>query len=80
MSPPRLPAPLLKAGADATLPTVRLARRVRRLEEGVRENALLAVPLEEQVARIEQSLVPALEVATSRAARGSSVDTQQETP
>jgi hypothetical protein len=34
---------------------------VRRIEEGVRENALLAGPLEEQVARIERSLVPVLE-------------------
>ncbi|HEX3297591.1 MAG TPA: hypothetical protein VHR85_12315 [Nocardioides sp.] len=56
---------VIKKGTDAALPTVRLARRVRRLEEGVRENALLAVPLEEQVARIEQSLVPLLE-ATQR--------------
>ena len=54
---------VLRKGTDAALPTVRLARRVRRLEEGVRENALLAVPLEEQVARIEQSLVPLLEAA-----------------
>jgi hypothetical protein len=51
---------LLTKGADATLPTVRLARRVRRLEEGVRENALLAEPLERQVAELEQSLVPLL--------------------
>ena len=56
---------VIKKGTDAALPTVRLARRVRRLEEGVRENALLAVPLEEQVARIEQSLVGLLE-ATQR--------------
>ena len=65
---------LLKTGADTALPTVRLTRRVRRLEEGVRENALLAVPLEEQVATIEQSLVPHLEAAqeraTQRAGRG----------
>jgi hypothetical protein len=54
---------VLRKGTDAALPTVRLARRVRRLEEGVRENALLAVPLEEHVARIEQSLVPLLEAA-----------------
>lgn len=54
---------VLKKGTDAALPTVRLARRVRRLEDGVRENALLAVPLEEHVARIEQSLVPLLEAA-----------------
>jgi hypothetical protein len=52
---------LLTAGADAAVPTVRLTRRVRRIEEGVRENALLAGPLEEQVARIERSLVPLLE-------------------
>jgi hypothetical protein len=42
---------------------------VRRLEEGVRENALLAIPLEEHVARIEQSLVPLLEAATRAGAQ-----------
>lgn len=52
---------LLRTGADSTLPTVRLSLRVRRLEEGVRENALLAEPLAELVDRIEQSLVPLLE-------------------
>lgn len=57
---------LLKTGADAALPTVRLTRRVRRLEEGVRENAVLAGPLEDQVARIEQSLVPVLEASVRR--------------
>jgi hypothetical protein len=57
---------LLKTGADAALPTVRLTRRVRRLEEGVRENAVLAEPLEDQVARIEQGLVPVLEAAVRR--------------
>jgi hypothetical protein len=67
VSPSRL-TPALKTGADATLPSVRLARRVRRLEEGVRENAMLAGPLEELVARIERSLVPVLEAATSRPA------------
>lgn len=60
----------LTAGADAAVPTVRLSRRLRRVEEGVRENALLAGPLEEQVARIEQSLVAVLEAATTRGARG----------
>ena len=60
---------VLKKGTDAALPTVRLARRVRRLEEGVRENALLAVPLEEHVARIEQSLVPLLEAAAGAGAQ-----------
>jgi hypothetical protein len=55
---------LLTTGADSALRTVRLSRRVRRLEEGVQENALLAGPLEEHVARIEQSLVPLL-AATS---------------
>jgi hypothetical protein len=60
---------LLKTGADAALPTVRLTLRVRRLEEGVRENALLAGPLEAQVVRLEQSLVPLLE-ATDRRRRG----------
>jgi hypothetical protein len=59
---------LLKEATDVALPTVRLARRVRRLEEGVRENALLAVALEEQVARIEQSLVPVLDAAERRPA------------
>jgi hypothetical protein len=59
----------LRKGTDAALPTVRLARRVRRLEEGVRENALLAIPLEEHVARIEQSLVPLLEAATRAGAQ-----------
>ena len=52
---------LLKTGADAALPTVRLGVRVRRLEEGVRENALLAAPLEDLVDEVEQSLVPLLE-------------------
>lgn len=60
-------SPLLTAGADAALPSVRLARRVRRLEEGVRENAVLATALEAQVAAIEQSLVPVLEAAARRA-------------
>jgi hypothetical protein len=59
----KAPRELLRNGTDVALPTVRLGRRVARLEEGVRENALLAVPLEEQVARIEQSLVPVLEAA-----------------
>jgi hypothetical protein len=54
---------LLKVGADTALPTVRLHLRVRRLEEGVRENALLAGPLEEHVSRIEQSLVPVLQAS-----------------
>jgi hypothetical protein len=57
---------LLKVGADAAVPTVRLHRRVRRLEEAVRENALLAGPLEEHVSRIEQSLVPVLEASDRR--------------
>jgi hypothetical protein len=56
----------LKTGADAALPTVRLTRRVRRLEAGVRENAVLAEPLVDQVARIERSLVPVLEAAVRR--------------
>ena len=60
---------LTRAG-DVALPTVRLARRVTRLEEGVRENALLAPLLEDQVAAIEQSLVPALEAAERRGRRG----------
>jgi hypothetical protein len=54
---------LLKTGADAALPTVRLTRRIRRLEEGIRENELLAGPLEDLVADLEQSLVPRLEAA-----------------
>ncbi len=45
---------------------MRLTRRVRRLEEGVRENELLAGPLEELVVGIEQSLVPLLESAERR--------------
>jgi hypothetical protein len=57
----RAPRELLSRGTDVALPVVRLGRRVHRLEEAVRENALLAVPLEEQVARLEQSLVPVLE-------------------
>lgn len=60
---------LLKTGTDLTLPTVRLGRRVRRLEEGVRENAVLAVPLEEHVARLEQTVVPLLEAAAEARAR-----------
>ena len=55
---------VLKKGTDAALPTVRLARRVRRLEEGVRENAV-----EEHVARIEQSLLPLLEAAAGAGAQ-----------
>jgi hypothetical protein len=61
---------LLKTGADAALPTVRLTRRVRRLEEGVRENAVLAEPLEAQVVRLEQALVPVLEAAREAAEAG----------
>lgn len=60
----------LTRATDVALPTVRLARRVARLEEGVRENALLAPLLESQVAAIEQSLVPLLEVAVQRRSRG----------
>jgi hypothetical protein len=60
----RHPRELLKEAADHAVPTVRLTRRVRRLEEGVRENALLAGPLEERVAGLEQSLVPLLEQAS----------------
>ena len=63
MRPPR---ELLKKGTETALPTVRLARRISRLEEGVRENALLAVPLERQVTELEQSLVPVLEAAARR--------------
>ncbi|MGN6779905.1 MAG: hypothetical protein ACTHJH_00195 [Marmoricola sp.] len=63
MRPPR---ELLKKGTETALPTVRLARRISRLEEGIRENALLASPLERQVAQIEQSLVPVLEAAARR--------------
>ena len=66
MRPPR---ELLKEGTEVALPTVRLGQRVSRLEESVRENALLAVALEEQVARIEQSLVPVLESASRRRRR-----------
>jgi hypothetical protein len=71
---------LLTEGADSALRTVRLTRRVNRLEEGVRENALLAGPLEEQVARIEQSLVPLLDAAhpdgtASGTASGTPTDT-----
>jgi hypothetical protein len=62
--------PRLTAGADAALPSVRLGRRVRRLQEGVRENAVLAVPLEAQVVAIEQSLVPLLEASVRRAGSG----------
>lgn len=60
---------LLKTGADAALPTVRLGVRVRRLEEGVRENALLAGPLEDLVDEVEQSLVPLLESVQANAGR-----------
>ncbi|HEY3528485.1 MAG TPA: hypothetical protein VGK78_05000 [Nocardioides sp.] len=68
----RSPRELLRKGSEAALPTVRIGRRVRRLEEGVRENALLAVPLEEQVGRIEQSLVPLLEATQPSSAKPSS--------
>jgi hypothetical protein len=43
---------------------------VRRLEEGVRENAVLAEPLEAQVVRLEQALVPVLEAAREAAEAG----------
>lgn len=56
----------LRKGTELALPTVRLGRRVRRLEEGVRENALLARPLERQVARLEQELVGVLEAGLRR--------------
>lgn len=67
MTPSR---PTLTGVADAAVPTVRLARRLARLEEGARENAVLAIPLETQVARLEQSLVPLLEAQESRSGRG----------
>jgi hypothetical protein len=60
----------VKRATDVALPTVRLARRVARLEEGVRENALLEAPLEVRVAELEQSLVPVLEAAARRGSRG----------
>lgn len=66
----RSPKEVLRTGADVAVPTARLSRRVRRLEEGIRENALLAVPLEAQVARLEQSLVPVLEADEARTRRG----------
>ena len=52
-----------------SLPRQRLSRRVRRLEEAVRENALLAAPLERRVTHLEQSLVPLLEAAVARSSR-----------
>jgi hypothetical protein len=60
----------MTAHADTAVPTVRLTRRVRRIAEGVRENALLAGPLEEHVARIERSLLPVLEAASRPGVRG----------
>lgn len=60
MRPPR---ELLRSGARVAVPTYPLARRVASLEVAVRENAELAVPLAEQVTRLEQSLLPLLEPA-----------------
>ena len=60
----------MTAHADTAVPTVRLTRRVRRIAEGIRENALLAGALEEHVARIEQSLLPVLEAASPSGVRG----------
>jgi hypothetical protein len=62
----RLSGETFKKGTDLALPTIRLGRRVRRLEEGVRENALLAEPLERQVAGLEQRLVRLLEAGARR--------------
>jgi hypothetical protein len=56
----------LMKGTHLALPTVRLGRRVRRVEESVRENALLAEPLERQVAAIEQHVVRLLEANARR--------------
>jgi len=56
----------LRKGTHLALPTVRLGRRVRRVEESVRENALLAEPLEEQVAALEQHVVRLLEASARR--------------
>jgi hypothetical protein len=60
----------VRKGTDTALPTVRLARRIGRLEEGARENAMLAVALERQVAQLEQSLLPVLEALARRGASG----------
>jgi hypothetical protein len=60
------PGGAFKKGTDLALPTVRLGRRVRRLEESVRENALLAEPLERQVAGLEQQVVRLLEAGVRR--------------
>ncbi|HEX3221614.1 MAG TPA: hypothetical protein VHR35_03530 [Nocardioides sp.] len=64
MRPPR---ELLRSGARVAVPTYPLARRVASLEVAVRENAALAVPLAEQVRRLEQSLLPLLEPARDSA-------------
>lgn len=61
---------LLRAGARIAVPAHLLAIRVSRLEEAVRENAELAVPLEAQVTRLEQSLVPLLDTTATRRRRG----------
>jgi hypothetical protein len=56
----------LRKGTHLALPTVRLGQRVSRVEESVRENALLAEPLERQVARLEQQLVGLLQARVRR--------------
>lgn len=56
----------LRKGTHLALPTVRLGHRIRRVEEGVRENALLAEPLERQVAALEQHVLRLLEANARR--------------
>jgi hypothetical protein len=62
----RLSGRTLRKRTDVALPTIRLGRRVRRLEESVRENALLAEPLERQVAGLEQHLARLLDAGARR--------------
>ena len=57
---------MLRKGTHLALPSVRLGRRVRRVEESVRENALLAEPLELQVAGLERQLVDLLQASVRR--------------
>lgn len=52
---------VVRDGVRTAVPTYLLGTRVRSLEEAVEENARLEVPLTEQVARLEESLVPLLE-------------------
>lgn len=52
---------VLRVGVKTAVPTYQLGLRVRSLETATVENARLEVLLDEQVTRLEASLVPLLE-------------------